>query len=270
MEFKSFSEIKRLNSIKMQITQKLHGTNAIVCIYKDENGELQLKTGSRTRWIAPGNDNYGFAAFVYANKQEFIDKLGEGLHFGEYTGPGINSGEGLSEKLFILFDYWRYDPNNLPTKTVLVPVLYDGPVDTAKIKEVMDDLKTNGSKLVSGFMRPEGVVVSIGNTRYKIVFEAEETQWKKSSGVKVPKIIGLDYSHLCQPMRLEKLLSRDEEYVIKYPESIRNIAFDYFDDLLKEGQVVGTEAEIAGVKKQALNFIFPFIKEFMNQRGIRL
>ena len=36
-------------------------------------------------------------------------------------------------------------------------------------------------------MKPEGIVITIGETRYKKVFNAEETQWKKPD--KVDKII---------------------------------------------------------------------------------
>jgi len=266
MEFKSFPDIKKLSSTQFSITQKLHGSNAQLLVYPDESGTMQLLTGSRTRWIVPGDDNYNFAQFVYANKEEFITKLGPGQHFGEWCGAGINSGEGLKEKILVLFDYWRYDPNNLPLQTRLVPVLYNGDFDLSVIKNVMDDLKTNGSKLVPGFMHPEGIVVQINGFRYKVVFKAEETQWKRSDKVKLPKLEGVDFSHLLQPIRLEKLLSKDERYTINYPTSLKQIAFDYFDDLVKEGQVVGTEQEIGGIKKQCLSWIFSFIKETFKEK----
>lgn len=99
MEFKAFPEIKKLGSVVMSITQKIHGTNAhiIVFPYTSTNGESHevrwnVLVGSRTRYIAPGDDNYNFAAHVYANKQAYIDLLGEGRHDGEWAGKGINSG----------------------------------------------------------------------------------------------------------------------------------------------------------------------------------
>ena len=241
--------------------------------YSDKDSTLietttEVLVGSRTRWIAPGDDNYGFAAFVYANKQEFIDKLGLGQHFGEWAGPGINSGEGLKEKTFVLFDFWRYEGKVLPPQTTIVPVLYKGKFDLSKIETVMEDLKTNGSKLVPGFMRPEGIVAQIKGTRYKVVFDAEETQWKKPSGSKAPKIEGPDYSHLLQPIRLEKLISKDERYTTNYPASLKDIAFAYLDDLIKEGQIVGTESEINGIKKQASSAVFAFIKASFKEKGL--
>jgi len=287
MEFKSFPEIKKLSSVKFSITQKIHGSNAQImivpldpeiAIFRKSNKDVGIvelngqyfdfRCGSRTRWIVPGDDNYGFAAFAYANKEAFVEKLGPGQHFGEWAGLGINSGEGLKEKFFILFDYWRYDPAILPPQTVLVPVLYKGKFDLGQVKIAMDDLKTNGSKLALGFMHPEGVVVQIIGSRYKEVFTAEETQWTKSRGDKAPKEKGPDYSHLLQPIRLEKLLSKDERYVVEYPASLKQIAFDYFDDLVKEGQIVGTEQELMSIKRQSLSWIFSFIKSIFKEKNL--
>lgn len=173
MDFKPFPKIDNINKAYMHITQKIHGTNAQVFIYPNESGELQLLCGSRTRWITPENDNYGFAAFVHQHKQEFIDKLGVGQHFGEWAGLGINSGEGLNYKVFVLFDFWKYPADRpLPPGCVVVPVLYKGAMNLAMVEEAMNELKTNGSKLAPGFMRPEGVVTMIMGVRYKKMFEA--------------------------------------------------------------------------------------------------
>lgn len=145
----------------------------------------------------------------------------------------------------------------------MVPVLYQGPLDLAKIEEVMADLKKNGSKLVEGFMRPEGCVVTIAGTRYKKVFDAEETQWKKSDGRK-DRLTDLanqpDYSHLLQPIRLEKLLSRDEKFLREFPRSLPALVNAYFEDLVAEGQVTGTDAEIKAVRKGSSKDIFAFVR----------
>ena len=264
-EFKPFPKIGKFGSVHMSITQKIHGTNAQVAIIPNPTtGELELYTGSRTRWIYPGDDNYGFAAFVHANKAEFIEKLGPGVHFGEWAGPGINSGEGLSEKTFVLFDFWRYPPERpLPPKCAVVPVLYTGRIDLDEVPKAMEDLKTNGSKLVSGFMRPEGVVVSVSNVRYKKVFEEEETQWTRGGVVKAPKDPQIDCSHLLQPIRLEKLLSRDERYRTEYPNTLPEVAKAYFEDLIAEKQIVGDEGQIKAIRKAAGSQVFNFIKKVM-------
>lgn len=265
MEFKPFPKIDRLVNSVMSVTQKIHGTNAQVFVFQTENG-LDLLVGSRTRWITPESDNYGFAAHVYAHKQEFIDKLGVGQHFGEWAGPGINSGEGLTEKTFVLFDHWKFPPERpLPPKTVVVPVLYDaGVVDLSVLTRLGDELKASGSRLVPGFMRPEGMVVMFKGTRFKIVFDAEETQWQKGDGTKekIEAISnGLNVGPLLQPIRLEKLLSRDEIYLVQYPESLPDICSAYIKDLIDEGQIKAeSENELKAIKKALGSKLFAFVK----------
>jgi hypothetical protein len=265
-EFKSFSEIKHLSKLQMCITQKLHGSNSQILIYQKEDGSLDLVCGIRTRWVYPHSDNYGFATFVHQHKEEFITKLGLGRHFGEWVGPGINSGEGLKEKTLVLFDALRWEGHPLPPRTVLVPVLYLGDLDLTRVDGVMDDLKKDGSKLVPGFMRPEGIVVQFAGLRFKKVFDAEETQWVKSEGNKGqnPKV-KVDFTHLCQPIRLEKLLSRDEEYVKNYPENLPTLVKLYIEDLLKENQIEGTEDERKTIAKAASGQLFRFIKTVVDQ-----
>lgn len=269
MEFKSFDSISRVSKVEMSITQKIHGTNAQILIYEKEDKTLDLITGSRNRWIYPGDDNYGFAAFVHANKQEFIDKLGLGRHYGEWAGPGINSGEGLTEKTFLLFNHWQFPAERpLPPQTKVVPILYQGPFDLAKIEEVSNDLKTNGSKLAPGFMRPEGVVIQVLGQRLKKVFDPEETAWTKPSTIKAPKVEGPDVAFLLQPIRLEKLLSRDEAYVRDYPKSLPLIVKDYVADLEKENQIPGDEGQIKAMKKALGTQVFSFVKTIVAEKAL--
>ena len=273
-EFESFPDIKKLGAVPLFITQKIHGSNAQIYVFQQEDGSLDLAVGSRTRWIAPGDDNFGFAEMVYDNKQEFIDKLGPGRHYGEWAGPGINSGEGLTKKTFVLFDHWKYPAERpLPPNTVIVPVLYAGAFDLGKVDEVMNDLRTNGSKLVPGFMAPEGVVVNMKGQRYKKVFQAEEAKWKSHKDPVYQKEKSdaaaaalVKYGHLLQPVRLEKLLSRDEKYLREYPKTMGIIVQDYFADLVKEDQVQGTDVEVNGIRKQLAGNIFKFVQEVVEKQ----
>lgn len=263
----------------MVITQKIHGTNAQIFIEEvsfipeNEAGSVcvddrffKIRAGSRNRWLFVDVDNFGFAAFVESNAAELIEFLGEGRHFGEWAGPGINSGEGLTEKTFILFDWWKY-PEDLvfPKQVRTVPILYMGVLDTNAIKIAMEDLKKDGSVLVPGFMRPEGVVTSINGQLVKTVFEAEDTQWTKAGakGPKGPKKPQVDYSHLLQPIRLEKLLSKDEAYSREYPETLPAIVKAYVNDLIDEQQIVGDKDQIKAITKGATGQIFKFIKTIM-------
>lgn len=301
-EFKSFSEIKALSKMQMYITQKIHGSNAQIFVYEKRTmvrtvssdakpedfaaefpgktieiapygedsstlalyfKELDLVCGSRNRWIYPHSDNYGFATFIDQHKDEYIAKLGEGRHDCEWAGPGINSGEGLAQKTVVLFDHWRYKDKPLPTGAVIVPVLYAGDLDLAKVQETMDLLKIEGSRLAPGFMRPEGVVVSFAGHRYKKVFKEEKTAWSKGGDNKGknPKTV-IDFNHLCQPVRLEKLLSRDESYKVGFPENLPTIVKAYVADLVKEEQIRGDD-EGRAIQKAASGQIFRFVKTFI-------
>lgn len=270
LEFKAFDKIEQLKKVSMHITQKIHGTNAQVFIYTKEDGTLDLICGSRTRWIYPDNDNYGFANFVNTNKEAFL-KLGPGHHFGEWCGPGINSGEGLTEKYFILFDFWKLPPEReLPPQCKTVPVLYQGAFDLNAIDLTMTELQTTGSKLVPGFMRPEGVVVMTMGQRFKKTFKQEETAWKKACPIKAEKesqYENTDVSHLLQPIRMEKLLSKDEAYIREYPKSLPKICSDYFQDLLSEGQIEGDEYQIKAIRKNLGSQLFSFAKEMVDKQG---
>jgi hypothetical protein len=266
MEFKSFEKITNIRELNMTITQKIHGSNAQIHIYEEE-GELKVKAGSRNRWVSPEDDNFGFARFVEDNKQEITEKLGIGTHYGEWAGPGINSGEGLKEKTLILFNHGRYDESNLPPRMKTVPILYTGTVDNMAIQLTFDMLKKHGSYLVEGFMRPEGIVVNISGKKFKKVFDAEETGWtkpeKSNKGLNKKEVV--DYSYLCQPIRLQKLLSKDERYIREFPSTLGLIVKDYVNDLEEEGQIQGDKDRMAAIRKAATGQVFKFIKTYIEQ-----
>jgi hypothetical protein len=112
------------------------------------------------------------------------------------------------------------------------------------------------------------VVVSLAGTRYKKVFQEEETAWKKEGSKikteKREKADALDVSHLLQPIRLEKLLSRDCKYLEDYPSTLGQICKDYIQDLLDEGQIIGTEDDIKAYKKAVGGELFKFVKANVN------
>lgn len=155
MEFIKFPKIPRLKR-GVVVTEKIDGTNAQVCIGPD--GEFAV--GSRKRWITSEDDNYGFARWASENKEELL-KLGEGRHFGEWWGSGVQRGYGLDkgEKRFSLFNIGRWR-DNLPTDVVsLVPVLWEGPMEDLDVPHLLDYLKVCGSQASPEFMNPEGIVV---------------------------------------------------------------------------------------------------------------
>lgn len=148
VEFKEFPSISRL-SREIVITEKIDGTNALVYI---------VKAGSRTRWITPQDDNYGFAKWVELNATELL-KLGAGYHYGEWWGQGIQCKYNIGEKRFSLFNVGRWTEENKPSCCHLVPILYKGDFCTQEIDHALEELRAHGSKAVPGFMNPEGIVI---------------------------------------------------------------------------------------------------------------
>lgn len=158
MEFVPFPKIARL-SREIVITEKIDGTNASIHI--NELGNFMV--GSRTRWITPEEDNYGFAKWAQENKDELM-KLGVGSHFGEWWGQGIQRNYSQVRKRFSLFNTHRWsDPTVRPRCCDIVPVLYEGPMEDfgvmKGVKASLSRLQSEGSIAAPGFMKPEGIVV---------------------------------------------------------------------------------------------------------------
>ena len=151
-EFKPFPKLARLFR-ECTITEKIDGTNAQVVV--TDFGDVYA--GSRTRWITPEDDNYGFAAWVEQNKDE-LRKLGPGQHFGEWWGQGIQRRYGLTERRFSLFNTSRWGESR-PECCHVVPVLYQGAFDSNFVRDCLHRLRAEGSVAAPGFMDPEGVVV---------------------------------------------------------------------------------------------------------------
>ena len=170
MEFQGFPKLARLTR-EIIITEKIDGTNAQVFIGDDGS----MLAGSRTRWITPSDDNFGFAAWVEQHRAELLT-LGPGRHFGEWWGAGIQRRYGLSEKRFSMFNVQRWAAQELPSCCGLVPVLYRGPFDKDAVDASLERLRQTGSMAAPGFMRPEGVVVfhTAGNVGFKKALEDDE------------------------------------------------------------------------------------------------
>lgn len=171
-EFVPFPKIGRLNR-EVIITEKLDGTNAQIHI--DDTGTV-LMCGSRTRWIRPEEDNFGFATWAMANRDELL-RLGPGSHFGEWYGAGIQRRYGLDHKRFALFNVSRWsDDATRPACCEVVPLLWRGFFEDMPLDRVLDDLRTGGSHAAPGFMQPEGIVVfhTATGTLFKKTLDKDE------------------------------------------------------------------------------------------------
>lgn len=177
MEFKAWPKIPRLVNEQYYITEKIDGTNACVIIQKDcghhTGGRVETNIGaqSRSRIIVPGDDNFGFAQWVQENREDLL-KLGEGYHYGEWWGQGIQRGYGLDHKRFSLFAWWTPE-ENMPDCCHRIPLLTSDPVEGTEVQSVIDKLKSEGSVAAPGFMQIEGVVVTSRyyKASYKIIVD---------------------------------------------------------------------------------------------------
>lgn len=179
IEFQRFGSLSRLFR-DMTITEKIDGSNSAVIFQVHDSAEglewespeyplFPLKDGrivefaaqSRNRLIYPWDDNYGFAKWVHANAEELFDLLGEGRHFGEWWGQGIQRNYGIIHRNFSLFNTARHSTYRTIGDAPVgpVPVLYHGPFNTRTIEECIYDLHEVGSYAAPGFMKPEGVVI---------------------------------------------------------------------------------------------------------------
>lgn len=189
MEYVPFPKIPRL-SRDIVITEKLDGTTGSVFIQSTafvdtmpekllaEYDGFRIYAGSHTRWLTPESDNYGFARWVQINVLDLM-KLGEGHHFGEWWGGGIQRGYGLlkNDKRFSLFNVSKWgDPEARPRSCFVVPQLYHGPFDTFMVGDVLATLQRNGSFAAPGFMDPEGIVIyhTAGNLLFKKTIKDDE------------------------------------------------------------------------------------------------
>lgn len=177
-----FAKVPRLTR-EVTITEKIDGTNAAVRVYPDG----QVRAASRTRWITPQDDNYGFAKWVQEN-EECLRELGEGLHFGEWWGKGINRNYAQTTRRFSLFNTHRWGDHNTPTPSCceVVPVLYHGMFDEYEVmkgvKLALNVLRGEGSKAAPGFMNPEGIMVyhHAAKQYFKKTLEKDD-EWKGKS-----------------------------------------------------------------------------------------
>lgn len=169
--FVGFPKIHRLNR-EVVVTEKLDGTNALVHI--DDDGTI--RAGSRTRWITPLDDNYGFAAWVEANKDD-LSKLGPGAHFGEWWGGKIQRGYGVKERRFSLFNTTLWNDDSVrPACCHVVPSLASSSDIRECVEAALTLLRQTGSVAAPGFASPEGVVAYhvASGTLFKVLLDKDD------------------------------------------------------------------------------------------------
>jgi hypothetical protein len=196
-DYPKFRPIPRLHR-KVVLTEKINGTNGLIeiteadseailnltgaeqggiVVFDEQGTPFVVRAGSRNRWLTVDNDNFGFARFVRDNAQALL-ALGVGKHYGEWFGKGIQSGYGLDEKRFALFNVNRWydirDPEvtdkylatfpkavPAPPEVTVVPVVLvaNGNDLNYAVNIALHTLESDGSFIAPGFQDPEGVVV---------------------------------------------------------------------------------------------------------------
>jgi len=209
VEFQAWAKTPRLFR-DITVTEKIDGTNAAVQIvpvaeldrWTTEDGEtitfydpqpiavvdgLALFAQSRSRLITPGKttDNYGFAGWVERNAASLVEDLGEGIHYGEWFGAGIQRSYGLKEKKFWLFNTARYAEATFTTPNLdIVPVLHEGHFDQWEVENALNKLRVNGSYAAPGFMNPEGICVYHSASRqvFKVTLDKNDAgKWEAAA-----------------------------------------------------------------------------------------
>ncbi len=188
VEFKEWPKIPRGGpNEEVTITEKIDGTNACVIVEVQPDGTNKVVgCQSRTQLLTDGKDNYGFRAFVLDNQDE-LAKLGEGYHYGEWAGEGIQKNHhNIKGKKFFLFnsERWRDGRQERPACCGCVPVLYEGPLIIEKmsgtINAIDDAMTALWDNAKDGGWYPEGIVVWYhkGRRYEKHTFENAEGKWK--------------------------------------------------------------------------------------------
>lgn len=201
LEFQEFEKISRLNR-EVICTEKIDGTNGQVMIVPRGTEDapnwdrtastvvsgmmMDIYAGSRSKWITPNADNFGFARWVYEHADELL-QLGEGPHFGEWWGAGIQRRYGCKEKHWSLFNIDRWvsalssaplveKQQRAPLCCLVVPVLSSGIGMYEPVEKALNLLREHGSLASPGFMAPEGVVAfhTHSRTRFKVTLERDQ------------------------------------------------------------------------------------------------
>lgn len=177
LEFVPWPKIPRGQHEEVVITEKINGTNACIVIRDGKIVGIQ----SRKRFITVGKqtDNQGFAAWVAANEEDLL-ALGEGYHYGEWAGEGIQKNDhNIVGKKFFLFNTFRWGIHNPPPSCCdVVPVLYQGTADKDLIDHIMRELQVTEEAKGN---TPEGVIVYYTKTRRyeKHTFRDQHGKWKE-------------------------------------------------------------------------------------------
>jgi hypothetical protein len=192
--FTPYPKTPRLNR-EVIVTEKVDGSNGQVYITDDpirglapvaqiaQDGQLPalVYAGSRNRWVHPGDDNFGFAAWVASTAGTLVDDLGHGRHYGEWYGKGINRNPyEIQHKAFALFNPFTDLGSPATPHLGVVPLLAvcDFQDLQPMLKNLLAELRAYGTCLPNILCDyAEGVVVyhTAGRQTFKVTLVGDET-----------------------------------------------------------------------------------------------
>lgn len=177
------------------ITEKIDGENVALHIQEVEDpdwdepwplirhaGKWYYVAAQTRKKLLPYDEMYrsSFGRWVIANSYSIFEALGTGTHFGEWWGKGIKRGYGRGHNCLSLFNTARWNNLNRVIGGVVltsVPVIYEGPMTTIRVRIAVNYLKRVGSVAAPGYMNPEGVCVyqKASDTISKVTIENDDT-----------------------------------------------------------------------------------------------
>ena len=205
--YASFPSIERLENIYCVISEKVDGTNGLIEINEvfpvGEPKEIQIRFGSRNRYITFNNDNADFANFFRHYEARFKDVAadiilkelevsGETLTecqeqyplriYGEWFGSGIQRGYGLKDKFFMPFStFYAEKLIEYQVPNIVKPnIMYTGKFNKLTADMCMNTLAIHGSGIIKDYKRPEGIVIHFPKYNFRLKQTFEGSKWEQS------------------------------------------------------------------------------------------
>jgi len=155
-KWKKWSSIIQQKNERLIVTEKMDGTNVSIEIHGDN-----MICRSRSEIITGEGDldHHGFLAWCYKNRKNIL-KLGDGIHYGEFCGPGIvKNRHGFPDPVLFLFKSpkMRDEDFNIIIETsgliAYVPIVYKGTRDGYDPEALRKSyLPVSGDAYLEGFV----------------------------------------------------------------------------------------------------------------------
>jgi len=128
-KWKKWSSIVQHKNERILVTEKMDGTNVSIEIH---GGKMICRSRSEVITGEGVLDHHGFLTWCYKNRKNVL-KLGDGIHYGEFCGPGIvKNRHGFTVLFLFLFKSPKMRDENFKVEIETdflihyVPIVYEG------------------------------------------------------------------------------------------------------------------------------------------------